>query len=625
MLVALDGDVLATAAREHTTSSDRSPGRVEMDAAIWWDESVAHRSPSCWRPARRRCGRSGSAAWGPCVLVDRRGRRAAAPGDPLRHRHPRRRPRSSGSTERARRRDGDPRAAAVRADAPRRSARSSPGSPTHEPDVCGPGRGGCSCRARGSAGSSPAPTYLDHHSASQCTPLYDAGAHGLVRSRGPEPSRRTLELPPLVLARRRRRRRSPPRPPPRPGWPPAPRSSPARSTPGPRRQRRRATAVGDLMLMYGTTMFLVNTVAEPRRPRRRCGARSGARPGTRNLAGGMATSGAITAWLRDLFGVARLSASCSRRPRRPAPGANGLLMLPYFAGERTPIADPDARGVHRRAHPQRTPAATSTGRRSRPPRSGCATTRGDARRRAAAIDRIVAVGGGTQGELWTQIVSDVTGSTAGDPRGDRRRELRRRVPRRGARCSRSTSTTGTRSSTTGPGPRPTPMTRFRAVPTSSTRRPVPRARSSRRTATDRARGLAPTRQLAGRPGERGARVAGRGRHGSRGASRSAASAPATSRSARAASCATGSWPTVPAKGDRLPFTFFAIRAAPAGARSRSPGSSRPGCTGPHEGDQGYDAGGSPGCRACATRRMRGEYPLARDRLRRRRPRRSRCA
>ncbi|OEV22891.1 hypothetical protein AN219_26690, partial [Streptomyces nanshensis] len=27
------------------------------------------------------------------------------------------------------------------------------------------------------------------------------------------------------------------------------------------------------------------------------------------------------------------------------PGANGLLMLPYFAGERTPVMDPYARGV----------------------------------------------------------------------------------------------------------------------------------------------------------------------------------------------------------------------------------------------------------------------------------------
>ena len=39
------------------------------------------------------------------------------------------------------------------------------------------------------------------------------------------------------------------------------------------------------------------------------------------------------------------------------PGSEGLITLPYFAGERTPINDPDARGVlfgltlqHTRAH-----------------------------------------------------------------------------------------------------------------------------------------------------------------------------------------------------------------------------------------------------------------------------------
>ena len=29
----------------------------------------------------------------------------------------------------------------------------------------------------------------------------------------------------------------------------------------------------------------------------------------------------------------------------PPPGANGLVMLPYFSGERTPIHDTDAKGV----------------------------------------------------------------------------------------------------------------------------------------------------------------------------------------------------------------------------------------------------------------------------------------
>jgi xylulokinase len=83
-------------------------------------------------------------------------------------------------------------------------------------------------------------------------------------------------------------------------------------------------------------------------------------------------------------------------------------MLPYFAGERTPILDPDARGViagltlsHTRGDLYRAALeATALGIRHNL----------EAMREAGAdIRRIVAVGGGTQGALWLQIVSDVTG------------------------------------------------------------------------------------------------------------------------------------------------------------------------------------------------------------------------
>ena len=57
----------------------------------------------------------------------------------------------------------------------------------------------------------------------------------------------------------------------------------------------------------------------------------------------VATSGALTDWLKRLsgadYGTLLAEAEAS------GPGARGLLMLPYFAGERTPILDPEARGV----------------------------------------------------------------------------------------------------------------------------------------------------------------------------------------------------------------------------------------------------------------------------------------
>ncbi|GIH05416.1 hypothetical protein Rhe02_34830 [Rhizocola hellebori] len=66
----------------------------------------------------------------------------------------------------------------------------------------------------------------------------------------------------------------------------------------------------------------------------------------------------------------------------------------------------------------------------------------------------------------------------------------------------------------------------------------------------------------------------------------------------------------PAKGARLPFTFFAIRAEPVGGKAVTRVlESR--LTGPHEGDQGYDAGRLAGLPRLADSRMHGQYPLLR--------------
>jgi xylulokinase len=163
---------------------------------------------------------------------------------------------------------------------------------------------------------------------------------------------------------------------------------------------------GDLMLMYGSTMFLVHTTESMLRSPT-LWSTVGVFPGSRNLAAGMATSGAVTAWLRDVFGRPGYSELLAEA-EASGPGARGLLMLPYFAGERTPIADPRARGVvagltlsHTRGDLYRAALeATAMGVRHNV----------EAMEEAGAgISRVVAVGGGTQGRLWTQIVSDVSG------------------------------------------------------------------------------------------------------------------------------------------------------------------------------------------------------------------------
>jgi xylulokinase len=161
---------------------------------------------------------------------------------------------------------------------------------------------------------------------------------------------------------------------------------------------------GDLMLMYGTTMFLINTVGERVSAPAMWGT-IGALPGTHNLAGGMATSGGITAWLRNLTGSAHYG-DLTKEAAASGLGARGLLMLPYFAGERTPLLDPDARGViigltlsHTRGDLYRA-ALEATAFGVRHNIEVMAECGGD-------IRRIVALGGGSQGGLWTQIVSDV--------------------------------------------------------------------------------------------------------------------------------------------------------------------------------------------------------------------------
>ncbi|HET6287663.1 MAG TPA: FGGY-family carbohydrate kinase [Amycolatopsis sp.] len=242
---------------------------------------------------------------------------------------------------------------------------------------------------------------LDHHSASQCDPMYD------LREGRWAPDRVAAIVPGIEL--------------PRLAWPTEvvgsvtaeaaaktglPQGIPV--TAGTVDAWAEATSVGvtapgDTMLMYGTTMFLIQTLADPR-PGPGLWATRGAFPGTYSLAAGMATSGAITDWLRDLVGggFGELAAAADEVPA----GSRGLLLLPYFAGERTPVPDPDARGIiaglttsHGRADLYRA-ALEGTA-------YGVRHNLEAMREAGGGTRRFVAVGGGTRGGVWTRIVSDV--------------------------------------------------------------------------------------------------------------------------------------------------------------------------------------------------------------------------
>ncbi|MFJ4715923.1 FGGY-family carbohydrate kinase [Streptomyces sp. NPDC088785] len=398
VLVALDGTVLHTAVRTHTVDRP-APGRVEMDADVWWDEFAALTRELTSDPDTAVIA-VGVSGMGPCVLLadadDRPVRPAILYGvDTRAGRQIDRIERELGAAEIVRRcgsrltsQAAGPKIVWIAEEEPDRYARA---RRLYMP---------ASWLVRRLTGA----YVLDHHSASQCTPLYDIGAHQWHRP-WTDTLAPGLALPALAWSGERAG---------------AVTAAAARRTGLPagipvgvgtidawaEALSVGAHRTGDLMLMYGTTMFLVHTLPHPLRDPS-LWTTVGALPGTHNLAGGMATSGAVTDWLRDLFDTAdhtRLLALAEAA----GPGAHGLLMLPYFAGERSPVMDPAARGV--------IAGLTLSHTRGDLYRAALEATAYGVRHHIEAIEaaggdirRVVAVGGGTRGGLWTRIVSDVTG------------------------------------------------------------------------------------------------------------------------------------------------------------------------------------------------------------------------
>lgn len=171
-----------------------------------------------------------------------------------------------------------------------------------------------------------------------------------------------------------------------------------------------ATQPGDLMIMYGSTTFFIGVLDGPV-PDRRTWTVGGAFRGQYNLAAGMATTGSLTRWFRDQFAREYPEGEAYQHlfdgAAAIAPGADGLLMLPFFSGERTPLNDPRARGViagmnltHTREHLFRA-ILEGVG-------YGIKNNLETFRTIGAPVKRVVAVGGGTKGDTWLQIVSDIT-------------------------------------------------------------------------------------------------------------------------------------------------------------------------------------------------------------------------
>jgi xylulokinase len=141
-------------------------------------------------------------------------------------------------------------------------------------------------------------------------------------------------------------------------------------------------------------------------------------PGLYLTNGCMASSGSMLKWIaRELAAgesAAALAAGESiyarldRLAADVAPGAGGVVMLPYFLGEKTPIHDPDARGTivglglhHRLAHVWRAALeAVVYGFRHHIDVFGEA---------GMPVKRVVASDGGSASAVWMRIAADALG------------------------------------------------------------------------------------------------------------------------------------------------------------------------------------------------------------------------
>ena len=171
------------------------------------------------------------------------------------------------------------------------------------------------------------------------------------------------------------------------------------------------THPGDMMLMYGSTIFII-ALTDGRVRDRRLWYAPWLFEGQHASMAGLATSGTLTHWFRDQMArdldPEAAFALLAEEAQASEPGANGLIFLPYFSGERTPIHDPFAKGsffglnlTHTRGDLYR------------------AVLEGIAHGTNHVVEtyrdvgqepvRLLAVGGGTKNRIWCQATSDIAG------------------------------------------------------------------------------------------------------------------------------------------------------------------------------------------------------------------------
>ncbi len=172
-----------------------------------------------------------------------------------------------------------------------------------------------------------------------------------------------------------------------------------------------ASRPGVIAITHGSTTTLT-TFARPARGTGGLWVTEGLTEGRPSIGAGLRTTGALVDWVRAILGSTlpadEVDDALARDAAASPAGAHGLLVVPSFAGEATPVDGPAARGMI---------AGLSLSH-----------TRGDLYRASlegiafgirqlldafdgagVPTDRLRAAGGGTRNKLALQVVSDVTG------------------------------------------------------------------------------------------------------------------------------------------------------------------------------------------------------------------------
>jgi xylulokinase len=170
-------------------------------------------------------------------------------------------------------------------------------------------------------------------------------------------------------------------------------------------------SAGDMMVMYGSTIFII-LLSDSRVRDARLWYAPWLFEGEHASMSGLATSGTLTHWFRDQIGrdldPATAFSELAKEASGSKPGANGLIFLPYFSGERTPIHDTQAKGTlfglnltHTRGDIYRAlieGIAYGT--------NHIFETYAEA---GASPQRLMAVGGGTKNRIWLEATSNISG------------------------------------------------------------------------------------------------------------------------------------------------------------------------------------------------------------------------